>query len=189
MDNLNSSVVFETQRLWVGNWHSGLAAAALEIYGDPEVTQWIGGQTETCLTGMEERIAGLVQRNQKLPNAWGSWPAFLKRTNQLVGAMLMKPLPDGDGNFTEEIEVGWHLAQAHWSKGYATEGGWKMIELAFVVQDLQQIYAVTGPDNLRSQKVARRLGMKPQGLTDKYYGQTVDLFKITREEWSAMSVE
>lgn len=189
MDNLNSSVVFETQRLWVGDWLPGLAKAALEIYGDPEVTKWIGGETQTCLAGMKERIAGLVERNQKLPNVWGSWPAFLKRNNQLVGAMLMKPLPDGAGNFTEEIEVGWHLAQAHWGKGYATEGGWKMIELAFEVQDLQQIHAVTEPKNLRSQKVARRLGMKPQGLTDKYYGQTVDLFKITSEEWSAKRAE
>ena len=119
----------------------------------------------------------------------GELAAFLKQTNQLVGAMLMKPLPDGDGNFTEEIEVGWHLAQMHWGNGYATEGGRKMIELGFAVQNLEQIYAVTGPDNLKSQKVARRLGMKPQGQTDKYYGQTVDLFKITIDEWSARRVE
>lgn len=189
MGNVSSTVVFETTRLWVGHWHPKLAVPAMEIYGDPEVTRWIGGQTEICVAGMERRIAELLQRNRKLPDAWGSWPAFLKQTNQLVGAMLMKPLPDGDGNFTEEIEVGWHLAQMHWGNGYATEGGRKMIELGFAVQNLEQIYAVTGPDNLKSQKVARRLGMKPQGQTDKYYGQTVDLFKITIDEWSARRVE
>ncbi|MDA7884945.1 GNAT family N-acetyltransferase [bacterium] len=189
MDNSNPSVVFETQRLWMGHWYSGLAASALEIYGDPEVTQWIGGQTETCIAGMEGRIAGLVQRNKKLPDCWGSWPAFLKQTNQLVGAMLMKPLPDERGDFTKEIEVGWHLAQAYWGQGYATEGGRKMVELGFAQQNLQQIYAVTGPNNHKSQEVALRLGMKHQGLTDKYYGQTVDLFKITSDEWSAIRVE
>lgn len=78
MDKSTSSVVFETTRLWVGRWHSGLAESTLEIYGDPEFTQWIGGQTETSVAGMEERIAGLIQRNQKLPNVWGSWPAFFE---------------------------------------------------------------------------------------------------------------
>ena len=173
----------------MGHWHSKLAVTAMGIYGDPEVTRWIGGRTEACVDGMKRRISELLQRNRKLPDVWGSWPAFLKQTNQLVGAMLMKPLPDGDGNFTEEIEVGWHLAQMHWGNGYATEGGRKMVELGFAVQNLKQIYAVTGPDNLKFQKVALRLGMKPQGQTDKYYGQTVDLFKITVEEWSAMRVE
>lgn len=100
----------------------------------------------------------------------------------------MKPLPDGGGDFTEEIEVGWHLARAHWGRGYATEGGQRMIELGFAHQNLQQVYAVTGPNNHKSQQVARRLGMKPQGLTDKYYGQTVDLFKITKREWAATRV-
>jgi hypothetical protein len=114
MAKLPSFVVFETNRLWVGRWHSGFAESEVEIYGDPEVTQWTGGQTETPAAGMEERIAGLVKRNQKSFKVWGSWPAFLKHTNQLVVAMLMKPLPGEGGNFTEEIEGGWHLARAHW---------------------------------------------------------------------------
>jgi ribosomal-protein-alanine N-acetyltransferase len=182
MTNSNATVVFETPRLWVGHWHSGLAESALAIYGDPEVTQWIGGVTETGIAGMENRIAWLLARNETLPDCWGSWPTFLKQTNQLVGAMLMKPLPDGEGNFTEEIEVGWHLAPAHWGQGYATEGGRRMIELGFADQNLEQIFAVTGPNNQKSQRVARRLGMKAQGLTDKYYGQTVELFKITSDQ-------
>ena len=73
-------------------------------------------------------------------------------------------------------------------RGYATEGGQRMIELGFAHPNLQQVYAVTGPNNHKSQQVASRLGMKPQGLTNKYYGQTVDLFKITKREWAATIV-
>jgi ribosomal-protein-alanine N-acetyltransferase len=54
--------------------------------------------------------------------------------------------------------------------------------LGFADQNLEQIFAVTGPNNQKSQRVARRLGMKAQGLTDKYYGQTVELFKITSDQ-------
>lgn len=40
----------------------------------------------------------------------------------------------------------------------------------------------------KKSEIARRLGMKPQGLTDKYYGQTADLFKITEREWAGTRV-
>ena len=131
----------------------------------------------------------VVAKESQTPGCMGELASFLKTDQPISWCDVNETVPDGDGNFTEEIEVGWHLAQMHWGNGYATEGGRKMIELGFAVQNLEQIYAVTGPDNLKSQKVARRLGMKPQGQTDKYYGQTVDLFKITIDEWSARRVE
>jgi RimJ/RimL family protein N-acetyltransferase len=170
--------VFETERLVIGRWDLELAEPAFEIYGDPDVTQWIGGVTETSLDSMRERIGALIERNKKWPDHWGSWPTFSKATRELVGTMLMKPLPDADGNFTPDIEIGWHLGKAHWGNGYATEGGRKMIEIAFGELGIKELSAVTGLDNVRSQKVARRLGLQHIGQTDAYYGQTVELFKI-----------
>jgi len=184
VDRIFDSPVFETERLVVGRWNVELAEPAFEIYGDSQVTQWIGGVTETSLDSMRERIAALIERNEKWPDHWGSWPAFSKSSRQLVGAMLMKPLPDADGNFTPDIEIGWHLGKAHWGNGYATEGGKKMIEIAFCDLKVNELSAVTSPDNQRSQNVALRLGMQHIGQTDAYYGQTVELFKITKDEYS-----
>ena len=163
----------------IGRWGLELAEPAFEIYGDPDVTQWIGGVTERSLESMRTRIDALIERNKKWPDHWGSWPTFSKATRQLVGTMLMKPLPDAEGNFTPDIEIGWHLGKANWGNGFATEGGRKMIEIAFDELGLKELSAVTGLDNVRSQKVAKRLGLKHIGQTDAYYGQTVDLFKIT----------
>ena len=174
--------VFQTQRLVSGRWHPDLAEAALAIYGDSDVTQWIGGITEDSIDSMRARIESLIHRNSKWPSHWGSWPTFLKDTRELVGAMLMKPLPDADGNFTPDIEIGWHLGRAHWGNGYATEGGRRMIEMAFRELGIRELFAVTAPDNVRSQSVARRLGMTHVGQTDAYYGQNVELFKIINPE-------
>ena len=174
--------VFESQRLIGGRWHPDLAEQAFSIYGDSEVTQWIGGITESSIDSMRTRINGVIERNAKWPAHWGSWPTFLKDTRQLVGAMLMKPLPDADGNFTPDIEIGWHLGRDYWGNGYATEGGRNMIEIAFCEVGIHELSAVTSPDNIRSQKVARRLGMVHVGQTDAYYGQTVELFKIINPE-------
>jgi RimJ/RimL family protein N-acetyltransferase len=166
----------------VGRWHPDLAAQAFKIYGDPEVTIWIGGITETSPESMREKIEALVERNANWPDHWGSWPTFSKDSRELIGTMLMKPLPDSDGNFTPDIEIGWHLGRAHWGHGYATEGGQKMIEIAFDELKIGELSAVTDPENVRSQNVARRLGMTHIGQTDAYYGQTVELFKIMNGE-------
>ena len=146
------------------------------------MTQWIGGVTEDSLETMRARIDSLIERNKKWPSYWGSWPTFVKETRELIGALLMKPLPDADGNFTPDIEIGWHLARVHWGNGYATEGGRKMIEIAFDNLGIAELSAVTAPGNDRSQNVARRLGMSHLGQTDAYYGQTVELFKIMNSE-------
>jgi RimJ/RimL family protein N-acetyltransferase len=44
---------------------------------------------------------------------------------------------------------------------------------------LAEVVAVTYPENTASQAVARRIGMSPRGLTDRYYNTTFDLFSAT----------
>lgn len=182
IDLIFQSPVFETDRMTIGRWHPDLAEQAFEIYGDPEVAQWIGGMAEKSVESMRSRLGELIERNSKWPDCWGSWPAFLTQTRDLMGALLMKPLPDENGDFTPDIEIGWHLARSYWGNGYATEGGRKMINIAFNDLGLTELSAVTNPENTRSQNVARRLGMAYQGRTEAYYGQTVDLFKITSSD-------
>ena len=54
-----------------------------------------------------------------------------------------------------------------------------MIDIAFEELGLSELSAVSNPENIRSQNVMRRLGMTYQGQTEAYYGQRLDLFKIT----------
>lgn len=179
VDSIFQNPVFETERLVAGRWHPDLAPAAFKIYGDQNVTQWLGGNKETSVESMVERIQWLIDRNSKWPDSWGSWPTFLKSSHDLVGALLMKPLPDADGEFTPEIEIGWHLRFDQWGKGLASEGGKKLVQLAFEEHGQREVFAVTDPTNVRSQNVTRRIGMDYVGQTDAYYGLTLDLFKIT----------
>ena len=45
---------------------------------------------------------------------------------------------------------------------------------------LSRIVAVTYPQNLPSQRVTARLGMRDEGLTDRYYNLTMRLFVVER---------
>ena len=61
--------------------------------------------------------------------------------------------------------------------GIATEAATRVLGHA---SDLPRIVAVTHPDNEASQRVARRLGMRDEGLTDRYYDTTTRLFVLER---------
>lgn len=176
-------IVFETERLVAHSWDPDRdAEAAFAIYGDPEVTRHIGGETMADVEATRARLRTVVERNAKHGHPFGGFPLFLRDTGELVGAALLKPLPDADGRPTEAIEVGWHLKRSAWGHGYASEAGRAVLARGFDRLDEARIHAVVEQDNPRSMAVARRIGMRHLGQTDRFYGKTLELFAITREE-------
>jgi RimJ/RimL family protein N-acetyltransferase len=72
-----------------------------------------------------------------------------------VGIQLLDPATwePGDG----VAELGWTLRPAHWGHGYATEAARAVLAWA----PFDRIISLIAPDNLRSQRVAERLGAVP----------------------------
>ena len=179
---LDVKTVFETSRLMACEWNSEFAPAAFEIYSDTKVTEFISGTFVESTRQMKERIESIIQRNRDYPEGMGSFPIFLKSTGTMVGTALIKPLPLVSGQLADEIEIGWHLARRQWGRGYATEYGQKLIEVGFNDFGLDELHAVVDPPNVKSIKVAERLGMKHLGQSTKYYeGNPVEHFLMTRE--------
>ena len=56
-------------------------------------------------------------------------------------------------------ELGWALAREHWGHGYATEAARAVREWASV----EHLVSLIAPDNVRSRRVAQRLGAEPAG--------------------------
>ena len=180
--------IFETTRLIGRTWATELAADALEIYGDPDVTRFIGGQTIPNVEEMVVKINEIIKKYRSLPQGMGSFAVHLKTTGSLVGTAMIKPMPNPNGEFTTDIEVGWHLGKRQCGKGYATEWGQKLIEIGFNQFKLDQIHAVVDPGNEKSKKVAVRLGMRHLGLTREYYeGKPIDHYMMTRDEYFSSS--
>jgi ribosomal-protein-alanine N-acetyltransferase len=57
------------------------------------------------------------------------------------------------------VEIGWRLATACWGHGYATEAARAALAFGFNALGLDEIVALTAPDNLRSRRVMERIGM------------------------------
>jgi RimJ/RimL family protein N-acetyltransferase len=169
-------LIFETERLRARDWTDDDVDAAYEIYRDEDVVRFLGSvpQPVESRDAMRERVAGWMARNDATrADRMGFW-ALETHDGTLVGATLLKPLPDA-----EEVEVGWHLGTAFQGKGYATEGARGAIRHGFETVGLDTIYAVIVAENTASIAVARRLGMTYEGSTDRYYGKALELFTTT----------
>ncbi|MGV3614403.1 MAG: GNAT family N-acetyltransferase [Fimbriimonas sp.] len=176
---------FETSRLHLGRWTPEHAEDAFAIFGDPEVTRWLGGggfpeSVEAMRTAIVDRW---IPRQEKAhERGFGFWPSIDKATGRVVGAILLKALPGDGGAETPEIEIGWYVARDLWGRGYASEGAAAVADYALGELGLPELYAIVKPGNDRSVGVTRKLGMEPLGRTTKYYdGLEADLFRKIRE--------
>jgi RimJ/RimL family protein N-acetyltransferase len=173
---------FKTDRLIARDWTADDAEAAFAIYGRDEVMRWLGAEPRRPVGSVEQMRQSLERRiaaSREHPD-YGLWPLELRDTGQVVGAVLLAPLEDGD----PAVEIGWHLNPDYWGAGYATEAGFGVIELAFNSRPpvLDSVVALVDPGNDRSLAVCRRLGMGHLGQTSQYYGLTLELFELTRSQ-------
>jgi RimJ/RimL family protein N-acetyltransferase len=174
---------FSTERLTTRDWRTEDGPAAFAIYGDERVARWLGSHPRRPVGSLEEMQRGVdrrVRAQAEQPSRYGLWPIELSATGEMIGAILLSPLPaDEPDAESADVEIGWHLNPAHWGNGYATEAAEGVIALAFGdVYRLSRVQALTDPDNVRSQAVCRRLGMTHLGQTDRYYGTTLELFEL-----------
>ena len=64
-----------------------------------------------------------------------------------------------------------------WGQGYATEATHGVAGWAFT-QEIDEVFAVVRPGNARAAATARRNGMTWVGETDKYYGLTLQVYRL-----------
>src|ERR671930_818427 len=58
-------------------------------------------------------------------------------------------------------ELGWALIRAHWGHGYATEAAAAIRDWAHESRSIDRLVSLISSDNVRSQRVAERLGAIP----------------------------
>lgn len=63
-------------------------------------------------------------------------------------------------------DLGWRLCRAAWGQGHATAGAGLALTDAFDRVHLDEVLAYTAPDNVRSQAVMNRLGLRRDAIRD-----------------------
>ena len=83
-----------------------------------------------------------------------------------------------DGEVQEEI--GYRLLPKYWGKGLAFEATRSISEWAFKTLNLNYLIAIIEPENLRSVKLAKRLGMK-KAKTTLFFGIPADIYLLAKK--------
>ncbi|TML62429.1 MAG: GNAT family N-acetyltransferase [Actinobacteria bacterium] len=76
---------------------------------------------------------------------------------------------------TGDVELGYTLRRDRWGRGYATEAAQACLEAGLARLDVARIVAVVDEENLRSSRVAERLGMAVVDTVD-VHGRPHSLF-------------
>ena len=177
-----------TQRLLLRPWTADDAKAALAIYSDARVMRYLGSAAAAGGAPPVPDLQAMRQRMQKwfeTPLEQKGLPGRLaiveKETDLPIGTVILKHLPDGAGVPTQDVEVGWHLRPDRWGRGYATEAAGAMVVYALEILRMPEVLAVVYKENAASLRVCGRLGMEHLGATDRYYGVTLELFRLRNE--------
>jgi RimJ/RimL family protein N-acetyltransferase len=146
----------ETERLLLRGWRDEDTDAWGELCADDDVMRSLGRAGGLSLGDAWREMAAFA--GHWLLKGYGHWVLELRATGELVGrAGLYRP-PDWPG-----LELGWTVARPHWGNGYAGEAaraaiGWARDELG-----VGHLISLIADDNHRSQRVAEKLGMRPEG--------------------------
>ena len=169
-DTSDGEIVAATERLLIRPWHLDEVDRFYDMRRRMAVARWIGGRP---LSNRRDAIAVLERHRAELAldPRFGAWAIVERSTQMPVGTVLVKALPDGDG----EVEIGWHLHPDSWGRGFATEAAAAMLARGFAL-GLDEIWVVTHPDNRRSIRVCRKIGMTELGLTHRWYHEPSLMF-------------
>ncbi|KOV92099.1 MULTISPECIES: GNAT family N-acetyltransferase [unclassified Streptomyces] len=165
----------ETERLVMRRWSANDAAGALAVYGEDDVSHWLAPAMATVpdRDAMEALLRQWIEECSSLEPPAGRWAIELAETGEIVGGAAILPLPP-DGI---DLEIGWQLARPFWGRGLATEAGHGAAHYAFTA-GVDEVFAVVRPRNTRGMATARRVGMEWVGVTDKYYGLTLQIYRL-----------
>lgn len=143
----------ETARLRLRGFRPDDLDALCRVFGDPVVMKYISGgkprTREATQEGLLRSIEGWRERG------FGLWAVEEKETGRVVGYCGLIYLDD-----TPEVEVAYGLAKAAWGRGLAVEAARAALEFGFEELKLERVVAVVNPENVASQRVLEKLGMK-----------------------------
>jgi RimJ/RimL family protein N-acetyltransferase len=113
-------------------------------------------------------------------HGFGLWTVISRRTAEFLGDCGLV-LQSVDGS--REVEIGYHIKRSHWRRGIATEAAAACRDYAFELLGLDRLISIIGRANVRSQGVAKRVGMELEKEAI-WQGRPQLIYSVTRSHVS-----
>jgi ribosomal-protein-alanine N-acetyltransferase len=172
----------ETPRLILRAVKEEDAPGFFELDSDPEVHKFLGNQPVKDLKESEEVIKYIQKQYEE--NGIGRLAIIDKASGEFVGWSGLKYETVVRAGFPY-YDLGYRLKKKFWGQGIATEAAIASLKYGFQQRQLEEIYAAADLDNIGSNKVLQKVGLK---LVDQFeYCQAPhNWYKITKAEWQEM---
>jgi RimJ/RimL family protein N-acetyltransferase len=155
-----------TQRLRLRDWTDDDRDAFARMNADPEVMHDLGGPIGR--TDSDRKLDAYADGFER--DGYSRWLIETLDDDEshgtFVGYAGVVARIDTSHPLGLHDEVGWRLTRAGWGNGYATEAAGAALADVFTWVGLSEVLSYTSPDNLRSQAVMRRLGLRREQSRD-----------------------
>jgi [ribosomal protein S5]-alanine N-acetyltransferase len=176
--------LLRTNRLLVRDWSAADAEAALKLFGHQTLQRWapeLAGRSDipgaSDAAAMQDVLQRWAVEQRDMSPGTGRWALVALDGGALVGAVSLLPMPVPEA----DVEIECQLAPEYWGRGYITEAAWALAHWAFE-HSLVELFALVPPDNARAAATARRIGMEWVGESDKYHGQSLQVFRLRPDD-------
>jgi ribosomal-protein-alanine N-acetyltransferase len=123
------------------------------IYQTDGVLRYFPNPNPPAIEKVERFI--LEQQEHWERYGYGNWGITLRGKNESIGWAGLQFLPE-----LSETEVGYLLDKPFWGWGYATEASRVSLQFGFDHFAFSRLIALVHPDNVASQRVLEKCGMK-----------------------------
>lgn len=167
-------LIAETERLILRYFQEDDVDGLAELYIDPLFTRFFGGPG--TWEDARDDIPVFIKANET--NGIGFYATIYKPENRFIGRCgLLAQSVDG----TKELEVAYGISSAYWGRGLGTEAARALKYYAFSHYDVPRVISIVNQENVASQRVATKNGMRYEKDID-FEGERCRLYVIRREE-------
>jgi [ribosomal protein S5]-alanine N-acetyltransferase len=144
--------LFETPRLFVRHLVTSDNDSMFAIYGNPDVTKWMGDGTTLTRELCEKWIA--VSLRNYATKGFGASAVIEKDTGEFIGCCGIVYDPE-----RQEPEIIYAFHPTSWGKGYASELVPEMLKYGLDQCGLPYVLATIHFENTASQRIVEKAGM------------------------------
>jgi RimJ/RimL family protein N-acetyltransferase len=147
-------IILETERLILRRQVIEDLDDLWALYCDPQITKYIPDAPRSYEEAREE-LEWHMHGHPKYPEL-GLWATIHRETRKFIGRCGLLPWTiDGQ----RDVEVAYTIAQEYWGQGLATEAARGILEYGFEKLNLPRLICLIDPENIASQRVAKKVGM------------------------------
>ena len=153
MLHLNMHIIAQTPRFAIRDFKPEEEAVYISLFDDERVNLHLPDRSRKEHVAIFRKAFEDYAENKAL----GRWGMFNNNDGDFIGLCLLRNYDDKNDS---RVELGYVMHQKYWGKGIASEMAVIMVGYALTHTNAKEIVAVTTLENIGSQRVLEKAGLK-----------------------------